>query len=86
MSRVKGCNAVARDRIEAAQAHLVGMLVNIDELILRNQQAMRRSGVVVEVLEPAVKRLERMRHELRLAQKELNAAWVEGQNRKWEER
>lgn len=84
MGRVKNANVVERDHIEAAQAALCGLLVSVDECILRNQQAMRRTGVVVEVLEPAVVRMEMLRAELRVVQRELSAAWVEGQQRKWE--
>lgn len=84
MSRVKGSNAAERDHIETAQAMLCGMLANLDECILRNQQAMRRTGVVVEVLEPAIVRMEMLRAELRVVQRELREAWLKGQAKRWE--
>lgn len=83
MARVRGRDAEQRDHIETAQAMLCGMLVNLDECILRNQQAMRRTSLVGEVLEPAVVRMEMLRAELRVVQRELTAAWLMGQAVKW---
>ena len=78
----KGLTA-RRDHVETAQAALMGLLVDVDEVILRNQQAMRRTGLVADVLEPAVKRLAEIRDDIRLAQRELGEAWSEAQSRRW---
>jgi len=81
--RLRKNDTSERDNIETAQAALSGMLVHVDECILRSHQAMQRSSLVIDVLEPAIRRLEAIRSELRLAQKSLNAVWLKGQERKW---
>lgn len=83
--RISANGGQERDHIEAAQATLAGLLIVVDEVGLRCQQAMRRSPLVDDVLLPAVDRLAEMHASLRLAQREIGAAWTEGQSRRWKE-
>ena len=76
--------AISRDQIETCQAELVGMLAVVDELLIRTSQAMRRSPVVSDVLEPAVDRLSSLRSSLRLVQREMNTYWAEQQTIQWQ--
>jgi hypothetical protein len=55
----------------------VGALIDIDELILREQQAMRRTELVHDVLAPSVQRLEELRWSLRMAHSELSVFLAE---------
>ena len=59
-----GANGARRDHLETAMAALVGLLVTMDEVILRMEQAMRRSEVVADVLRPGVRRLHQAREDL----------------------
>lgn len=81
--RVGAEGRIERDHLETAQAALVGVLVMISEVTMRNQQAIRRSKLVEDVLQPSVERLSEVGDELRLVQREIGAAWSEGQSRKW---
>jgi len=62
---------------------LIGLILDVDEVIVRNQQAIRRTGLVDEVLSPAVERLEEMRDNLSLAQRELGIVWKDWQAGRW---
>lgn len=75
-----------RDCIESAQAELVGLLRDLDEVILRNQQAIRRTELVADVLAPGIERLVEIRNSLRRVHKTVNTAWAEGQERNWKGR
>jgi hypothetical protein len=72
-----------RDHCESAQVLLVGLTMDVDEIMLRSQQAMRRSDAVADVLAPAVERLRAMRDSLRLAHQELKDLWTEQQTTMW---
>ena len=75
--------ASKRDHLETAQAEMVGLLRDLDEVILRNKQAMRRTAIVVDVLTPAVERLVEIRESLRVVHTEINEVWSSGQERNW---
>jgi ABC-type transporter Mla subunit MlaD len=70
-----------RDHIEQALAHMAGILTDLDEVILRNRQAVRRTDLVKDVLDPALARLVGIQHELEEAQDELVQAWRAGRRR-----
>lgn len=72
-----------RDHIETASAVLYGLVVSVDEILLRNQQAIRRTAVVEDVLGPAVCRLVEIRQDLMTVQQEIHQAWSEEQERRW---
>lgn len=59
------------------------MLVDVDELAIRNEQAMQRTTLVVPVLEPAVDRLVQLRSSLRTCQRELSEVWADGEAERW---
>lgn len=83
MVKVKNADRIERDLIEEAQALLLTAAIDLDEVALRVQQARRRTRLVEDTLEPAAKRLERIREDLRLARHDLSQAWEEGQSKKW---
>ena len=72
-----------RDELETAQAILLGVSVDLDEVALRIRQAMRRTPLVGDVLGPALRRVERIHAGLRQAQCELSKNWNDEQARKW---
>lgn len=72
-----------RTQIETALARVISILLDMDEIILRNRQAIRRSPHVRDVLDPAVRRLEQMKHEMEQVKQELSEAWKNGQQDKW---
>lgn len=72
-----------RDRVETAMFALRNAIRDLDEIILRNQQAMRRSTHVHAVLDPALDRLVTVRQAVMAARRELNEYWVEQQKRRW---
>jgi hypothetical protein len=81
--RISSDKARQRDHIETAQAELAGMTLLIDEIILRTRQAMTRTQLVGDVLEPAIGKLVAMRRSVRNATAELTDAWSEGQAERW---
>ena len=72
-----------RDHVETALAVLASAVLAIDEALLRNRQAIRRSNQVGDVLGPAVQRLVDVQADLKLMQAELRAAWKKGQAERW---
>ena len=72
-----------RDSLETAQAELIGLLRDLDEVILRNRQAVRRTPLVADVLGPGIERLTEIRESLRRVQENVNTAWSQGQERNW---
>jgi hypothetical protein len=74
-----------RDQTEEALAALGRSLRDIDEILLRMQQAIRRSSIVYDVLGPAVERLLALRSSLRSAQDVIGLIWKEEQTRHWSE-
>jgi len=81
--RLTNKGQVRRDGVETAMMLLHAMLTDVDELMVRNQQAMRRTALVAPVLEPAVDRLHHMRAELRLCQRHLSGVWSDGEAQRW---
>jgi hypothetical protein len=70
--------------VETALGALQRALIDLDEVILRNQQAMRRTGLVVDVLGPALERLTEIRGWAEIAKREMAAAWQENEKTRWE--
>lgn len=62
-----------RERLEAVTAAIVGALMDLEELELRLEQAMRRSELVVAVLAPARERTVELRCELERARVEMTS-------------
>jgi ABC-type transporter Mla subunit MlaD len=73
-----------RDPIEDAIASLYRCLMDIDELSLRIDQAVRRAAVVAPVLHPAQERLAQVRNRVAVLHATLGAYWSQGQSRRWE--
>jgi len=73
-----------RDQIEDALAVIHHALIDMDELDLRLDQAMRRASIVVPVLHPAQDRLAQMRKQMSALHTNLSAYWSQGQARRWE--
>lgn len=82
--RVPIVGAHRRDRVELALTLLHMMIMDVDELIVRNTQAMDRASCVCLVLEPAQERLIEMRSEIELMQRELHGVWRDGQDDRWQ--
>lgn len=72
-----------RDQVEDAMFALTGVLRDLTEVELRIQQAVRRSGVVAVVLNPALERLAEMGGRLRSAQAALHTHWSIEQTERW---
>ena len=75
-----------RDHIEVAQAELIGLVRDLDEVILRNRQAVCRTTLVADVLEPSIERLNEIRTSLRRVHEEVNIAWAQGQANEWRDK
>lgn len=73
-----------RDQVEDALASLYRVLVDLDELSLRIDQAIRRASVVSPVLVPAQERLCQVRERLAALQDDLGAYWSAGQAHRWD--
>lgn len=73
-----------REPVEDALASLYRVLVDLDELSLRIDQAMRRASVVSPVLVPAQERLNQVRERLGRVHTSLGAYWSAGQAHRWE--
>ena len=73
-----------RDQIEDAIASLYRVLVDIDELALRIDQAIRRAALVGPVLHPAQERLAQVRARIATLHTDLGVYWSQGQSRRWE--
>lgn len=74
-----------RDHIETAQAVLLRLMIDVDEVIVRNQQAISGKGSVDNILAPAIERLVEMSDDLHLARDELIQVWTDGQAVRWRE-
>jgi hypothetical protein len=72
-----------RDPIEDAIASLYRCLMDIDELALRLDQAVRRSSLVGPVLHPAQERLAQVRVRIATLHGSMSAYWASGQVRRW---
>lgn len=83
--RVIRKNAVIRDHIECAQVLLMSIAVDIDEVAIRIDQAIKRTHIVRDVLQPSQDRLEGIRSDLATIQDELSQTWRDGQANKWNE-
>lgn len=66
----QGCE-VGRNSIETVQIVIVDMMLDLDELRIRTEQAMRRTSSVADVLAPGLERLEKAQQNLELMQAEL---------------
>jgi hypothetical protein len=82
--RLKTKNAEKRDQVETAMFMLIHAERDLDEVILRSQQAVRRTSLVADVLNPAIERLLQIRGRVRVAKGSLNEAWLAGQEDLWE--
>lgn len=82
--RLKTKNAEKRDQVETAMFALKRAERDLDEVILRSQQAVRRTNLVADVLIPAIERLIQIRGRVRTAKSALNEAWLAGQEDLWE--
>jgi len=69
------------DLVEDCQALLACACADVDEALLRNRQAIRRTPLVRDVLAPAVERLERVKSDLTRARWELRRVWNETNGR-----
>lgn len=77
----------AKDRrnvIEDAIASLYRVLLDIDELTLRIDQAVRRASMVAPVLHPAQERLGQVRERIATLHASLGEYWAAGQAHRWE--
>lgn len=82
--RLKNKAQKRRDYIEWAMFELRAAERDLDEVILRNKQAKRRTSLVDDVLDPAIERLIEIRKSVRRAKLAMNENWIEGQARRWE--
>lgn len=82
--RLKNKSAARRDYVEWAMFELRTAERDIDEVILRSQQAKRRTSLVDDVLDPAIERLVEIRKRVKRAKLAMNENWIEGQAHRWE--
>ncbi len=73
-----------RDQIEEALAMLHTLLIDLDELAVRIEQAIHRTPLVVPVLAPALKRVSEMQSHVSTLREGLASYWNAGQSRRWE--
>jgi len=71
-----------RCELEKALFSLGTVLVELDEIGLRTQQAIRRTSLVADVLQPSSKRLDRIRRNVRAAQAAIGALWSEEETKR----
>lgn len=81
--RPSGKQQQERDYLEIAQAELIGLERDLDEVAIRMRQAVRRTAMVSDVLEPGIERLNEIRHSLQLVHEKVNLAWSQGQEKDW---
>lgn len=81
--RLKTKDAEKRDQVETAMFALKRAERDLDEVILRSQQAVRRTNLVADVLIPAIERLVQIRKRVRVAKAAMNEAWLAGQEDLW---
>jgi hypothetical protein len=81
--RIRNDCRAERDALEEAQSILLAAALDLDEVALRVEQAVRRTRIVEPVLRPALERLARIRSELKSARDALSEVWTEGQRKKW---
>jgi len=74
-----------RDVIEDALASLWRVLLDLDELAVRLDQAVRRAAIVSPVLAPAQERLAQVRVRVAALHSDLGAYWSAGQAHRWEQ-
>jgi hypothetical protein len=86
MSKLSADRMRHRDHIETAQAELIILLRDVDEVILRTRQAIRRTPLVSDVLQPSMDRLAEIKDSLCCVQEHINSAWQDGEKVKWEHR
>lgn len=73
-----------RDQIEEALAVLHIVLVDVDELHVRIEQAIHRTPLVLPVLAPALKRVGEIQAHVSTLRDGLASYWRMGQARRWE--
>lgn len=76
-------NTEQRDRVETAMFVLARALTDLDECILRTQQALKRSSHVASVLGPGLERLQYVRDQVLIARRELSDYWSCRQVQRW---
>ena len=81
--RLTSAGQERRDKVEAALFALSSAIVMIDEVILRVNQAMRRTRLVDPVLVPALERLVEIRADVVVARQELSDYWSDRQSDRW---
>ena len=79
-------SAQIRDEVEGVLFTLGTQLAHINELKLRNRQAIDRTNLVAPVLTPAIERLDQMEHDLRRIQAHMADLWEYGQAARWPEK
>lgn len=72
-----------REWMETVQVELVMVLMDLDEVILRTQQAVQRTAMVADVLDPSLKRLARIHKSLRLIKRTMDGYWEEADKHGW---
>ena len=73
-----------RDVVEDALASLYRVMIDLEELSLRIDQAIRRASVVSPVLVPAQERLAQIQTRLSALHHSLGEYWSAGQSHRWE--
>lgn len=80
-----GKGAAERDALETVLAMMPALLEALNEIAIRNTQAVARSGLVEPVLQPALERLAGMQADLEMVRAQLIRAWEQGQRRRWQD-
>lgn len=64
-----------KQRIETASVMMAHVQDDLDEIMVRVCQAMRRSSLVCDALAPAVERIAGIKADLDIAEREIRAMW-----------
>ncbi len=75
--RIKASEQRRREQVEAVQARLMLAALDLDEVTLRQRQALRRFPALGGVLDPAIERLGEIRREVRKAHQLMAELWNE---------
>lgn len=83
--RLTNPSRIRRDDVERVLFELAPILAELDEVELRTRQAMRRTPLVVDVLQPALSSLEHIRERVSISTMAIGKLWMEGSERKWKD-
>lgn len=82
--RYPGGRTGGRNQVEDYQAMMLAISMDLDEIRLRINQAMKRSSAVADVLGPAVERLDGISEQVAMMQDGMFVIWHERNAVQWQ--